>query len=69
METAGTKPARPANADLRSRQYLTPAEVEKLIKTAKDGHYGHRDGPLILIAFRHGPRPPACLAQSAPFWA
>ena len=28
---------RPANAELRSREYLTEAEVERLIKTARDG--------------------------------
>jgi type 1 fimbriae regulatory protein FimB/type 1 fimbriae regulatory protein FimE len=49
-------PTRPANAELRAREYLTPAEVEKLIKAAKDGRYGHRDATLILIAFRHGLR-------------
>jgi integrase len=46
----------PANADLRPREYLTEAEIEKLIKAAKDGRYGHRDATLILIAFRHGLR-------------
>jgi integrase len=36
---------------------LTPAEVETLIATArKRGRYGHRDGTMILIAFRHGLR-------------
>ena len=49
-------PVRPANAELRQREYLTPKEVEKLIKTARDGRYGHRDATLILIAFRHGLR-------------
>src|SRR6516165_10016554 len=49
-------PVRPANAELRTREYLTPAEVEKLIKAARDGRYGHRDATLILIAFRHGLR-------------
>jgi integrase len=49
-------PIRPANADLRAREYLTPAEVEKLIKATRDGRYGHRDATLILIAFRHGLR-------------
>jgi type 1 fimbriae regulatory protein FimB/type 1 fimbriae regulatory protein FimE len=51
-----TVPARPANAELRPREYLTPAEVERLIKVAKDGRYGHRDATLILIAYRHGLR-------------
>jgi integrase len=47
---------RPENAELRSREYLTTAEVEKLIKTAKNGRWGHRDATLVLIAFRHGLR-------------
>jgi hypothetical protein len=34
----------------------SPAEIEKLIKAARDGRYGHRDATLILIAFRHGLR-------------
>jgi integrase len=49
-------PARPPNSDLRTREYLTPAEVEKLIKAAKDGRWGHRDATLVLIGFRHGLR-------------
>src|SRR6202158_4891063 len=49
-------PVRPANAELRSREYLTEAEVEKLMKEARQGRYGHRDATLILIAFRHGLR-------------
>jgi integrase len=47
---------RPANSDLRSREYLTPKEVEKLCKEARQGRYGHRDATMILIAFRHGLR-------------
>jgi integrase len=49
-------PVRPANAELRQREYLTPKEVDRLIKTARDRRYGHRDATLILIAFRHGLR-------------
>jgi integrase len=49
-------PVRRANSDLRTREYLTPAEVEKLTKEARQGRYGHRDATLILIAFRHGLR-------------
>jgi integrase len=49
---------RPKNAELRAREYLTPDEIARLIKAARDGHgrYGHRDAALILIAFRHGLR-------------
>ena len=44
------------NATVRPREYLTPAEVEKLIKAAKDGRWGHRDATMILTAYRHGLR-------------
>ncbi len=47
---------RPANADLRTREYLTPTEIEKLIKAAKHGRWGHRDATMILVAYRHGLR-------------
>jgi len=49
-------PSRPANAELRSREYLTPAEIEKLMKAAKDGRWGLRDATLIIVAYRHGLR-------------
>jgi hypothetical protein len=40
---------------LRTREYLTDKEVEKLIATARrSARYGHRDATLILVAFRHG---------------
>jgi type 1 fimbriae regulatory protein FimB/type 1 fimbriae regulatory protein FimE len=49
-------PNRPSNRELRPREYLTPSEVETLIKTARRGRYGHRDAALILVAYRHGLR-------------
>lgn len=49
-------PKRPPNADLRTREYLTEAEVEKLIEAAKGNRYGHRDAAMILVTFRHGLR-------------
>jgi type 1 fimbriae regulatory protein FimB/type 1 fimbriae regulatory protein FimE len=49
-------PNRPANAELRSREYLTAPEIEKLTKEARNGRWGHRDATVILIAFRHGLR-------------
>jgi len=42
------------NADLRSREYLTDAEVERLMKTAKGNRWGDRDALMILTAYRHG---------------
>jgi integrase len=50
-------PVRPPNAELRTREYLTAKEVEKLMATARrSARYGHRDATLILVAFRHGLR-------------
>src|SRR5271156_5693358 len=55
-ENRSVAPGRVTNAELRPREYLTPADVEKLAKAARDGRYGHRDATLILIAFRRGLR-------------
>src|SRR6516164_9085690 len=45
------------NAVYRQREYLTEAEVEKLIDTArKRGRNGLRDSAAILLAYRHGLR-------------
>jgi len=41
----------------RTREYLTGPEIEKLMTAArKFSRYGHRDGTMILIAYRHGLR-------------
>ena len=40
-------PTRPSNSELRPREYLTPSKVETLIRTARQGRYGHRDATLI----------------------
>ena len=44
------------NSELRTREYLTEAEVAKLISAARSNRHGHRDATMILIAFRHGLR-------------
>jgi len=44
------------NADLRTREHLTPGEVDTLIEAAKANRHGHRDATMILLAFRHGLR-------------
>ena len=50
-------PRRVSNRDRRSREHLTPAEVEKLMTAAgRLGRHGHRDATLILIAYRHALR-------------
>jgi type 1 fimbriae regulatory protein FimB/type 1 fimbriae regulatory protein FimE len=49
-------PRRPRNGDIRTREYLTEAEVEKLMDAAKGNRWGHRDATMVLVAYRHGLR-------------
>jgi len=49
-------PKRRRNGDLRTREYLTEAEVERLMKAATGNRWGHRDATMILVAYRHGLR-------------
>jgi type 1 fimbriae regulatory protein FimE len=45
------------NMAYRQREYLTEAELERLIEAArKRGRNGARDGTAILFAYRHGLR-------------
>ena len=55
-ENRTVMPIRRRNADIRSREYLTPDEVEKVIAAAKRNRHGHRDATMILLAYRHGLR-------------
>lgn len=48
-------PRKLPNAERRSREFLTPEEAAKLQSAAeKVGRNGHRDGTMILLAYRHG---------------
>jgi site-specific recombinase XerD len=49
-------PRRPPNRTLRTREHLTVHEVEQLIKAMAGNRSAHRDGTMVLIAFRHGLR-------------
>jgi integrase len=50
-------PKRQSYKARRPREYLTPAEVDHLMQTARRrGRYGHRDATMILVAYRHGLR-------------
>ena len=40
-------PVRVPNAELRTREYLTEAEIERLIKVAGNNRWGHRDATMI----------------------
>ncbi len=61
MSTLGRK----KNLAYRSREYLTPAEVKRLIEAAGErGRYRLRDRTLLLMLFRHGLRAgEACLLR------
>jgi integrase len=50
------RPKRLPNRDLRTREYLTESEVERLMEAAKVNRYGHRDATIVLVAYRHGLR-------------
>ena len=49
-------PRRRRNAEVRAREYLTDAEVNRLIAAAGRNRYGHRDATMVLVAYRHGLR-------------
>jgi integrase len=49
-------PKRLPNGKLRTREYLTEAEVDRLMTAAKGNRYGHRDSTMALVAYRHGLR-------------
>ena len=50
-------PKRVHNAEVRAREYLTNAEVDRLVKAAGANRNGHRDATMVLVAYRHGLRP------------
>jgi site-specific recombinase XerD len=50
-------PVKPKNEDVRSREYLTSAEVQKLKDAAKStGRHSFRDWLLITMMYRHALR-------------
>jgi type 1 fimbriae regulatory protein FimB len=50
-------PRRKPNRDLRTREHLTPSEVDRLMEAARRvGRHGHRNATLILLSYRHGLR-------------
>jgi integrase len=50
-------PIRLANRERRTREHLTPAEVDKLVIAAgRLGRHAHRDATLIVMGYRHGLR-------------
>lgn len=55
-DEAARPPRRLRNAEVRAREYLTNAEVERLLAAAGKNRNGHRDHTMILVAYRHGLR-------------
>ena len=57
VERPPQRPRRPRYSDVRQREHLTEAEVDRIRQAARRrGRYGHRDDTMILVAFRHGLR-------------
>lgn len=53
--SAKLPPPKPTNTERRAREYLTPAEVDQLMRAARQvGRHGQRDATLILLMYRHG---------------
>jgi type 1 fimbriae regulatory protein FimB/type 1 fimbriae regulatory protein FimE len=66
VENAATDRATPTtvNSSVRPREYLTTAEIERLMAAArKSSRYGHRDATMILIGYRHGLRPSCAICK------
>jgi site-specific recombinase XerD len=49
-------PRRSKNSDVRTREHLTPGEVDRLVEAARGNRHGHRDATMILMTYRHGLR-------------
>ena len=53
--TGGRSTPTTVNSSVRTREYLTTAQIERLMAAArKSSRYGHRDATMILIGYRHG---------------
>lgn len=50
-------PCRRSNKEYRTREHLSPREMDTVIKAAGSvGRHGHRDATLLLLMYRHGLR-------------
>ena len=57
IENRKVLPTPPKYSDVREREYLTPKEVEQVIRAAKKvGRHGHRDSAMVMVGYRHALR-------------
>jgi integrase len=49
-------PLRRPNSELRSREFLAPAEVGELVEDAERNRWGDRNAAIILLCYRHALR-------------
>jgi integrase len=54
LQVQRSTPTRLANSAYRSREYLTPSEMDAIMEAARKMRHGHRDSTMLLIAYRHG---------------
>jgi integrase len=54
LDTERTTPTRLPNASYRSREYLTPSEMDAIMDAARKMRHGHRDATMLLVCYRHG---------------
>jgi hypothetical protein len=47
-----TTPTRLPNAAYRSREYLTPTEMDAIIEAARKMRHGHRDATMLLACYK-----------------
>lgn len=49
-------PRRQPNRVTRTREYLTPDEIDRMVVIARSGRHGGRDQTLLTLMYRHGLR-------------
>ena len=59
-------PIRLKNADLRTREYLTDDEVQRLAEAAKANRHGHRDAIKHGLVLKRGRKCPTALGEGQP---
>ncbi len=61
-------PQRRPNADLRTREHLTEAEVQRLMDAARKNRWGHRDGERPSCCYYIGRQQPSRFGRRPVRW-